>query len=74
VREVICQIKKKVVGNNREEFDRIIKGIKVTILGKGTGIKDAEEGRIHTVPVLLTCGCRYTKDQSLIKLGKMLKD
>jgi hypothetical protein len=32
-------------------------------MGKGTSINVTEEGRIHTVPVLITCGCRNIKER-----------
>jgi hypothetical protein len=44
-----------------EEFNRIMKGTRVAVLRKGTSIKETKEGRMHTVPVLHTCGCRNMK-------------
>jgi hypothetical protein len=32
------------------------------MLGKATSTKETEKGIVHTVPVLLTCGCRSMKD------------
>jgi hypothetical protein len=40
-----------------------MKGTRVDIMGKGTSINVTEEGRIHTVPVLITCGCRNMKER-----------
>jgi hypothetical protein len=44
----------------------------VTILGKGTSIKETEEGIIHTVLVLLTHGCRSMKDRLGGMSGKLV--
>ncbi len=63
VKEAFTKIKEKIVGSDREEFERSMKGTRVGILGKGTSIKDTEKGRIHTVPVLITCGCRNMKER-----------
>jgi hypothetical protein len=40
-----------------------MKGTRVAVLGKSTSIKETKEGRIHTVLMLLTCGCRNMKGQ-----------
>jgi hypothetical protein len=40
-----------------------MKGTRVAVLRKGTSIKETKEGRMHTVPVLNTCGCRNMKEQ-----------
>ncbi len=39
-----------------------MKGTRVSILGNGTSIKEMKKGKIHTVPVLLVCICRSTKE------------
>ncbi len=58
VREAISKIKEKVAGNDREEWDKSMKEIRV-ILGKGLSTKEMEERIIHMVPVLIMCGCMY---------------
>ncbi len=63
VKDAISKIKEKLVDSKKEEFDRIMKGTRVDILGKGTGDKETEKGSIYTVPVLFTCGCRSVKER-----------
>jgi hypothetical protein len=63
VKEAISKIKDKLVDTDREEFDRIMEGSRVVILGKSSSLKETEKGRIHTVPILITCGCRNMKDR-----------
>jgi hypothetical protein len=46
---------------DKEEFEKIMEGARVDILGKGTSEKDFGRGRVHTVPVLITCGCKNAK-------------
>jgi hypothetical protein len=67
VKEAISKMKEKMTGNDREDFDRTMKGTRVDILGKGTSVK---EGRIHMVPVLITCGCRSAKERMEVLLRK----
>jgi hypothetical protein len=40
-----------------------MKGVRVDILGKGTKVKETGEGKIYTVPVLLTFGCMSARDR-----------
>jgi hypothetical protein len=42
---------------------RVMRGNRVSILGNGTSIKEVEEGKIHTVPVLFVCKCRSAKER-----------
>jgi hypothetical protein len=53
--EAISRIKEKVKESDKEEYDRIMKGVRIDILGKCTSTKDTEKGRINTVPILITC-------------------
>ena len=62
-------IKEKISLQDRKEWDSLIKGIRVYALGKCTGQKQTEKGRIHTVPVLLVCQCRSEKG----RVEKVLK-
>ncbi len=61
VKEAISQIKEKVTDNDKEEFEKIMKGARIDILGKSTSMKEIGKGRIHTVLVLITCGCKNAK-------------
>ena len=63
VEEAIRIIKEKVGAKEREEFERIMSGTRVSILGNGTSIKELEKGKIYTVPILLTCRCRSEKER-----------
>jgi signal transduction histidine kinase len=63
VEEAIGKLRDQVGRQDKMEFERIMKGTRVSILGKGTGIKIIEKGEIHTVPVLLRCNCRHAKEQ-----------
>ena len=63
VEEAIGMIKEKVGIQDREEFGRIMRGTNVSVLGSGTCVKEVEKGKIHTVPVLLTCRCRSEKER-----------
>ncbi len=40
-----------------------MKGVRIDILGKSTSTKKVEKGIIHTMPVLITCGCRNVKER-----------
>jgi hypothetical protein len=44
VKEATSKIKEEIEGNDREEFDRIMKGTRLDILGKGTSIKETKKG------------------------------
>ncbi len=61
VKEAVSRIKEKVTENDIVEFEKIMKGARIDILGKSTSTKDSEKGRIHTVPILITCGCKNVK-------------
>jgi chromosome segregation ATPase len=63
VREAIKRIKAKATGNDKEELDRIMKGVRVDIMGRSTSKKETGKGEIHTVPVLITCGCQNVKER-----------
>ncbi len=62
-KDPVSQIKEKVTENDKEEFERIMKGARIDILGKSTIMKEVGKGRIHTVPILITCGCRNAKER-----------
>jgi hypothetical protein len=70
VKEAISKMKEKVMDNDREEFERIMRGARVEVLGKCTSPKEIGKGRIHTVPVLITCGCRNMKDRLEVLVRK----
>jgi hypothetical protein len=73
VRETVSRIQERIEGNDKAEFDRIMKGTRVDILGKGTTLKKTEDGRIHTVPVLITCGCRNMKErmEKIVRIAEL---
>jgi hypothetical protein len=61
VKEAVSLLRKKVTDGDKEELGKILKGARIDILGKRTSTKEVGKGRIHTVPVLITCGCRNAK-------------
>ncbi len=61
VKEAASLLRKKVTDGDKEEFGKILKGARIDILGKRTSTKEVGKGRIHTVPVLIMCGCRNAK-------------
>ena len=61
VEEAVKIIKEKVNLPDRKELERLLKGTRVYALGKCTEQKQAEKGKIHTVPILLVCQCRSEK-------------
>ncbi len=63
VKEAASLLWKKVTDGDKEEFERILKGARIDISGKSTSTKEIGEGRIHTVPVLITCGCKSAKER-----------
>ena len=63
VGEAVRKLNEQVGSQDKEEFKRIMKGTRVSILGSGTTVKEMEKGKIHTVPVLLICQCRSTKER-----------
>ncbi len=51
VKEAISKMKARMVDSDRNDFDRMIKGTRVDILGRGTSVKETEKGngeRKHT--------------------------
>jgi hypothetical protein len=70
VKIAISKVKDKCVGTDREEVGRIMRGARVDILGKCTSPKETGKGRIHTVPVLITYGCRNMKDRLEVLVRK----
>jgi hypothetical protein len=61
IKEAASRIKETVRESDKEEFERIMKGARIEILGKGTSMKESGKGSIQTVPVLITCGCKNAK-------------
>jgi hypothetical protein len=61
VKKAVSRRKEKVMASDKEDFEKIMRGARVDILGKGTSTKEVGRGRIHTVPVLITCGCKNAK-------------
>jgi hypothetical protein len=61
VKEAISRIREKVTESDREDFEKIMRGARIDILGKSTSTKEVGKERIHTVPVLITCGCKTAK-------------
>jgi hypothetical protein len=50
-----------VTKNDKKEFDEIMKEATVDILRRSTSMKEIGKGRVHTVPILITCGCKNVK-------------
>jgi hypothetical protein len=63
VKDAISLLKEKVTKNDKEEFEKIVKGARIDVLGKSTIMKESGKGRIHTVPILITCGCKNAKER-----------
>jgi hypothetical protein len=61
VKEAASLLWKKIKDEDKEEFGKILKGARIDILGQSTNTKEIGKGRIHTVPVLITCGCKNAK-------------
>jgi hypothetical protein len=61
VKEAVGRIKEMVTKGDAQEFAEIMKGATVEVLGKSTTVKRIGEGKIHTVPILISCGCRNVK-------------
>ncbi len=70
VMEAIRLIREKVTENDKEKCDRIMKGVRIDILGKSKCMKEVEKGKINTVPVLIICGCRNVKESLEVVLRK----
>jgi hypothetical protein len=60
-REAVSRIKEKVAESEKDDFEKIMKGARIDILGKSTSMKEIGRGKIHTVQVLITCGCENAK-------------
>jgi hypothetical protein len=60
VNEAISLIKEKVMENDNEDFDKIMKGARIYILVKSMITKDTYR---HTVLMLFTCGCKNVKEK-----------
>jgi hypothetical protein len=71
VKEAVNQIKEKVTENDKEEFEKIMKGARFEILGKSTSTKETGKGRIHTMPILITCGCKNVKGRLEVIVRKV---
>ena len=63
VEEAVRKLQEKVSVHDREEFERIMRGTKVSVLGNSTSVKEVEKGKIHTVPILLACWCKNAKER-----------
>jgi DNA repair exonuclease SbcCD ATPase subunit len=61
IKEAVSRIKEKVTKNDKQEFDEIMRGATVEVLGRSTTTKEVGKGRINTVPILITCGCKNVK-------------
>jgi hypothetical protein len=70
VKVAISKMKENVLDIDREEVERIMKGASGDILGKCTSSKETGNGKIHSVPVLITCGCRSMKDRLEVLIRK----
>jgi hypothetical protein len=61
VKEAVSRIREKVLESDKKEFEKIMEGARIDILGRSTSTKEIGKGMIHTVPVLITCGCKNVK-------------
>jgi hypothetical protein len=61
VKEAVSRIKEMVTKNDKQEFDEIMRGAIVEVLGRSMSMKESGKGRIYTVPILITCGCKNVK-------------
>jgi hypothetical protein len=61
VKEAVSRIKEMVTKNDKQEFDEIMRGATVEVLGRSTSMKETGKGRMYTVPILITCGCKNVK-------------
>jgi hypothetical protein len=61
VREAVGRIKEMVKKSDEQEFSEIMRGATVDVLGKCTTEKRMGERKIHTVPILISCGCKNVK-------------
>ncbi len=63
VTAAIIRIMEKVIENDKEECVRIMKGVRIDILGKSTKTNEVGTGMIHTAPILISCGCKNVKER-----------
>ncbi len=70
IKDAVSRIKEKIMAHDKKEFEKIMEGARVDILGKGMSAKDFGRGRIHTVPVLITCGCKNAKGRLEVLVRK----
>jgi hypothetical protein len=61
IKEAVGRIKEMVKKSDEQEFAEILSGATVEVLGKCTTEKRLGEGKIHTVPILISCGCKNVK-------------
>ncbi len=61
VKEAVGRIKEMVTKSDEQEFAEIMRGATVEVLGKSTTEKRIGEEKIHTVPILISCGCKNVK-------------
>ncbi len=62
-KEAVSVLKEKLTENNKEEFEKIMKGARIDMLGESMIMKEIGKGRIHIVPILITCGCKNAKER-----------
>jgi hypothetical protein len=61
VKDAVDRIKEMVTKRDEQEFAEIMRGATVEVLGKSTTEKRIGEEKIHTVPILISCGCKNVK-------------
>jgi hypothetical protein len=61
VKDAVDRIKEKVTKRDEQEFAEIMRGATVEVLGKSTTEKRIGDEKIHTVPILISCGCKNVK-------------
>jgi hypothetical protein len=61
VKEAVGRIKEMVKKSDEQEFVEIMRGATVEVLGKSTTEKRIRDEKIHTVPILISCGCKNVK-------------
>jgi hypothetical protein len=61
IMEAVGKIKEMVKKSDEQDFVEIMKGATVEVLGKCTIEKRVGERKIHTVPILISCGCKNVK-------------
>jgi hypothetical protein len=63
VKEAVSRIKEMVTKDDKQEFDEIMRGATVEVLGRSTTMKEVGKGRIYTVPILISCRCKNVKNR-----------